>query len=45
VFQKVNKEFPEKTPKISYIPKEDELKLLWECALHVGSMGDFHFLF
>jgi hypothetical protein len=28
VYQKVNKEYPEKTPKISYIPKEDELKLL-----------------
>ena len=28
VFRKVTKEYPEKIPRISYIPREDELELL-----------------
>lgn len=28
VFRKVTKEYPEKIPRISYIPREDELEIL-----------------
>jgi len=28
VFQKITKEYPKKTPRISYIPRKDELELL-----------------